>query len=343
MAFDIHIQNFIYLWWYFLLFCSTVSPLMSRCGGGQLLCQGSLVCVWRIYGVFHLGVPGAAGIIFQHVLLCFVIDLLLFVSGVWNCLKFKLFQVFEIAKLVDQMSPWGMLRIPRALIMIRAFRIYFRFELPRSRITNILKYDTITSISLCYYTDNELNEIDFNFRHAFLHIYALQAIWRTDLECLHFLAFFSPALWNSGGSNVWDVQPSLCYQWNTERVRTKSKGVLFVMLLFSSFIRSVLIPHYLFQQTKTKGFITIIIITVTVVIVFTCVVIFGNPYSIQFISTILVLCFHDTNREEKEEKKYIYTYIIIYLYIYLLFCTFISHLTGLSLLRWYLVFFLFFL
>ncbi|XP_058885039.1 sodium leak channel non-selective protein isoform X1 [Acipenser ruthenus] len=47
--------------------------------------------------------------------------------------------VFEIADLVDQMSPWGMLRIPRALIMIRAFRIYFRFELPRSRITNILK------------------------------------------------------------------------------------------------------------------------------------------------------------------------------------------------------------
>ncbi|RXM31239.1 hypothetical protein EOD39_7203 [Acipenser ruthenus] len=48
-------------------------------------------------------------------------------------------KVFEIADLVDQMSPWGMLRIPRALIMIRAFRIYFRFELPRSRITNILK------------------------------------------------------------------------------------------------------------------------------------------------------------------------------------------------------------
>lgn len=48
-------------------------------------------------------------------------------------------KVFEIAEIVDQMSPWGMLRIPRALIMIRAFRIYFRFELPRTRITNILK------------------------------------------------------------------------------------------------------------------------------------------------------------------------------------------------------------
>lgn len=59
----------------------------------------------------------------------------------------SLLQVFEIAELVDQMSPWGMLRIPRALIMIRAFRIYFRFELPRSRITNILKYDTVISVS----------------------------------------------------------------------------------------------------------------------------------------------------------------------------------------------------
>lgn len=54
------------------------------------------------------------------------------------CLPLNL-QVFEIADIVDQMSPWGMLRIPRPLIMIRAFRIYFRFELPRTRITNILK------------------------------------------------------------------------------------------------------------------------------------------------------------------------------------------------------------
>uniref|UniRef100_A0A672SQG0 Sodium leak channel non-selective protein n=1 Tax=Sinocyclocheilus grahami TaxID=75366 RepID=A0A672SQG0_SINGR len=59
-------------------------------------------------------------------------------------------QVFEIAEIVDQMSPWGMLRIPRALIMIRAFRIYFRFELPRSRITNILKRsgEQIWSVSI---------------------------------------------------------------------------------------------------------------------------------------------------------------------------------------------------
>ncbi|KAI5106950.1 sodium leak channel non-selective protein precursor, partial [Silurus meridionalis] len=59
-------------------------------------------------------------------------------------------QVFEIAKIVDQMSPWRMLRIPRALIMIRAFRIYFRFELPRTRITNILKRsgEQIWSVSI---------------------------------------------------------------------------------------------------------------------------------------------------------------------------------------------------
>uniref|UniRef100_A0A8C2BYI0 Sodium leak channel NALCN n=1 Tax=Cyprinus carpio TaxID=7962 RepID=A0A8C2BYI0_CYPCA len=59
-------------------------------------------------------------------------------------------QVFEIAEIVDQMSPWGMLRIPRALIMIRAFRIYFRFELPRTRITNILKRsgEQIWSVSI---------------------------------------------------------------------------------------------------------------------------------------------------------------------------------------------------
>ncbi|XP_067265037.1 sodium leak channel non-selective protein isoform X2 [Chanodichthys erythropterus] len=59
-------------------------------------------------------------------------------------------QVFEIAEIVDQMSPWGMLRIPRALVMIRAFRIYFRFELPRTRITNILKRsgEQIWSVSI---------------------------------------------------------------------------------------------------------------------------------------------------------------------------------------------------
>ncbi|XP_072434162.1 sodium leak channel NALCN isoform X3 [Chiloscyllium punctatum] len=59
-------------------------------------------------------------------------------------------QVFEVAQIVDQMSPLSMLRIPRPLIMIRAFRIYFRFELPRTRITNILKRsgEQIWSVSI---------------------------------------------------------------------------------------------------------------------------------------------------------------------------------------------------
>uniref|UniRef100_A0A8C4QUY6 Ion transport domain-containing protein n=1 Tax=Eptatretus burgeri TaxID=7764 RepID=A0A8C4QUY6_EPTBU len=59
-------------------------------------------------------------------------------------------QVFEIAQLVDTMSPLSMLRIPRPLIMIRSFRVYFRFDLPRTRITNILKRsgEQIWSVSI---------------------------------------------------------------------------------------------------------------------------------------------------------------------------------------------------
>lgn len=120
------------------------APLSSLRTGGELLCQGSLVCVWWIHGVFHLGVPSAAGTFIIHKS-SFVSHSLLETRHCDYCgssIYFHLFQVFEIAKLVDQMSPWGMLRIPRALIMIRAFRIYFRFELPRSRITNILKYSS---------------------------------------------------------------------------------------------------------------------------------------------------------------------------------------------------------
>lgn len=79
--------------------------------------------------------------------------------------------MFEIAKLVDQMSPWGMLRIPRALIMIRAFRIYFRFELPRSRITNILKYITVMSISLYYGIQKEYIVLHVKFQYAFCHLF----------------------------------------------------------------------------------------------------------------------------------------------------------------------------
>lgn len=121
---------------------------------------------------------------------------------------FRLFQVFEIATIVDQMSPWRMLRIPRALIMIRAFRIYFRFELPRSRITNILKYSVAVKYFLyCGFVHHSAYQI-----YASVHATPLQTIRRTDLECVHLSAVFSSALWNSGGSNVWDIQSSLCHQ-----------------------------------------------------------------------------------------------------------------------------------
>lgn len=115
------------------------------------------------------------------------------------------------------MSPWRMLRIPRALIMIRAFRIYFRFELPRSRITNILKYSVAVKYFILYgFVYHTAYQI-----YASVHSAPLQTIWRTDLECVHLPALFSSALWNSRGSNVWNIQSSLCHQWNKVRVRTK--------------------------------------------------------------------------------------------------------------------------
>lgn len=117
---------------------------------------------------------------------------------------FHLFQVFEIAKLVDQMSPWGMLRIPRALIMIRAFRIYFRFELPRSRITNILKYKSGFENSPSLWCLKM--KISSTFDTTFSSLSAsLQAIWGADMERLHLPSLFPPALWNSGSSDVWDL------------------------------------------------------------------------------------------------------------------------------------------
>lgn len=121
---------------------------------------------------------------------------------------FRLFQVFEIATIVDQMSPWRMLRIPRALIMIRAFRIYFRFELPRSRITNILKYSVVVKYFLYYgFVNHSAYQI-----YASVHSTPLQTIRRTDLERVHLPAVFSTALWNSRGSNVWNIQSSLCHK-----------------------------------------------------------------------------------------------------------------------------------
>lgn len=170
------------------------------------------MCVWWIHGVFHLGVPGAAGIFIIHksnspspCRLCLIPSLKTRHCD-YCCLPiyFHLFQVFEIAKLVDQMSPWGMLRIPRALIMIRAFRIYFRFELPRSRITNILKYKSGFENSPSLWCLKM--KISSTFDTTFSSLSAsLQAIWGADMERLHLPALLPPALWNSGSSDVWDL------------------------------------------------------------------------------------------------------------------------------------------
>lgn len=99
---------------------------------------------------------------------------------------FRLFQVFEIATIVDQMSPWRMLRIPRALIMIRAFRIYFRFELPRSRITNILKYSVVLKYFLCY---------EFVYHSA----------------CIKFMLLFTLLLCRRSGEQIWSVSIFLLF------------------------------------------------------------------------------------------------------------------------------------
>lgn len=57
--------------------------------------------------------------------------------------------------------------------------------------------------------------------YVFVHSTPLQTIRRTDLERVHLPAVFSSALWNSRGSNVRDIQSSLCHQWNKVWVRTK--------------------------------------------------------------------------------------------------------------------------
>lgn len=57
--------------------------------------------------------------------------------------------------------------------------------------------------------------------YASVHSPPLQTIRRTNLERVHLPAVFSSALWNSRGSNVRDIQSSLCHQWNKVRVRTK--------------------------------------------------------------------------------------------------------------------------
>ncbi|KAI8507000.1 hypothetical protein Bbelb_154390 [Branchiostoma belcheri] len=59
-------------------------------------------------------------------------------------------QVFELSGYVEEFTPLSILRAPRPLIMIRTFRIYLKFQLPRARITTIVKKSSgqIWSVSI---------------------------------------------------------------------------------------------------------------------------------------------------------------------------------------------------
>ncbi|XP_013387130.1 sodium leak channel non-selective protein-like, partial [Lingula anatina] len=48
-------------------------------------------------------------------------------------------QVFEITEVVDQRSSFSILRAPRPLIFIRVFRVFLKFQLPKTRIKSILQ------------------------------------------------------------------------------------------------------------------------------------------------------------------------------------------------------------
>ncbi|XP_078664203.1 sodium leak channel NALCN-like isoform X2 [Branchiostoma floridae x Branchiostoma belcheri] len=59
-------------------------------------------------------------------------------------------QVFELSGYVEEFTSLSILRAPRPLIMIRTFRIYLKFQLPRARITTIVKKSSgqIWSVSI---------------------------------------------------------------------------------------------------------------------------------------------------------------------------------------------------
>lgn len=48
-------------------------------------------------------------------------------------------QVFEITEVVARYSYWSMLRAPRPLILVRVFRVFLKFQLPKNRIESIFK------------------------------------------------------------------------------------------------------------------------------------------------------------------------------------------------------------
>ena len=54
-----------------------------------------------------------------------------------------LFQVFELTEVVGAYSGLSVLRCMRPLILIRVFRVFLKFSLPKNRINSIFKYDLV--------------------------------------------------------------------------------------------------------------------------------------------------------------------------------------------------------
>jgi len=52
-------------------------------------------------------------------------------------------QVFELTKVVEQYSFLSMIRCPRPLILIRVFRVFLKFQLPKTRMASIFKRSSV--------------------------------------------------------------------------------------------------------------------------------------------------------------------------------------------------------
>lgn len=193
------------------------------------------MCLWWIHGVFHLGFSGIAGIfniylpVFLqlcsivsftkgtdvHFLLLILSYLFLIVSGVWNSKDCG--SDVSMENVENPTSPYYDSSLQDILPL-------WASSLPHHKYFEVQCCHE--KFSSCY------TKLSFmKFQYAFNHSAALQAIRWTDLECVHLPAVFSFTLWNSGGSNVWNIQPSLCHEWNTDRVRTQG-GVILLWMAF---------------------------------------------------------------------------------------------------------------
>lgn len=55
------------------------------------------------------------------------------------CCSVFVIQVFEITEVVGRYSRWSIIRAPRPLILVRVFRVFLKFQLPKTRIESIFK------------------------------------------------------------------------------------------------------------------------------------------------------------------------------------------------------------